>query len=557
LPLRGVRGVYQDVKSGTVLPDWLVRIAGGEPLLFVAPHGGRSSRPAALEEPSRKVNDLHTAELTIELANRLNASAIVNRGEDRNRIDLNRVADVRKSAPWFIDLLLEDVRRQIAEAAQATLLFIHGWNAIQPCCDIGIGARFGGGAFVPVKQGVPTVPRRFLPRLARFADACRRGGIHVTVGDRYPAAGRDNVLQLFTARFADDLDPRVRELARLGAAGKIAAVQIELAVPLRWPGALRTRLVEAVATFAESGPSDAMLTLLEAAEKQSVAPEQLALEFHDGEAGVGGFAAAERLATGRRQGRFRLCIGATRLGLFTGEDARSITGDRLHCAGLAWTRGAEGGVTLEYEGPCLTFPRTDPFLDLEFGLSEAELSQLEAKLEWRPTAAAGASGRHARIGLLEGLVRHDGWTATIRAAATLEDGRRADPRRWRERRALSIPLGPDSFLSMSSHIDGDERVEGEILRDGRIEPLLSGRVSVRNSAGGLAPQALRVEVVSRSGGLRVFGQVTHAVPVVRPAAGGRVLTFFGLARFGAGGRVGFGTFEQSQRLGGETKGTEP
>jgi hypothetical protein len=548
---------YQNVESGTVFPDWLVRIAGGEPLLFVAPHGGRSSRAKALEETSRKVNDLYTAELTIELANRLDASAIINRGEDRNRLDLNRVGDVRKSAPWFIDLLLAEVRRQISQAGEATLLFMHGWNAIQPCCDIGIGARFCGGVFVPVKQGVPTVPPRFLPRLARFADACRRAGIHVTVGDRYPAAGRHNVLQLFTARFADDLDSRVRELARLGAAGKIAAVQIELAIPLRWPGALRTGLIEAVAMLAESTASDAVLTHLEAGEIQSVSPEQLALEFHDGEAGVGGFAAAERLATGRRQGRFLLCLGAARLGLFTGEDARSTSRDRLHCAGLAWTRGAAGAVTLEYEGPCLTFPRMDPFLDLEFGLREAELSRLEAKLEWRPTAAAGASGRHAQIGLLDGLVRHDGCTTTIRAAATFDDGRRADPRRWRERRALRIPLGPDRFLSVSSHVDGDERVEGEILRDGRIEPLLSGRVSVRNSAGGHAPEVLRVEVVSRSGSLRVFGQVTHAVPVVRPAPEGKVLTFFGLARFGTGDRVGFGTFEQSQRLGAESKGTEP
>jgi len=76
---------------------------------------------------------------------------------------------------------------------------------------------------------------------------------------------------------------------------------------------------------------------------------------------------------------------------------------------------------------------------------------------------------------------------------------------------------------------------------------------VRNCADGLAPDAWRIEAVSRSGTLRVFGQVTHAIPVVRPAAAGKVLTHFGLARFGDGTRVGFGTFEQSQRL---RKGTQ-
>jgi hypothetical protein len=543
------------VYCGRGLPDWLVRIAGGAPVLFVAPHGGRGARATALDGASRKVNDLHTAELTIELATRRGAPAIVNRTEDRNRLDLNRVGDVRKGAPWFIDLLLAEARRQIAEAAEATLLFIHGWNAIQPHCDIGIGARIGGRGFVPVRQGMPTVPLRFLPRLAKFVEESRRGGIHVTIGDRYPAAGADNVLQLFTPRFADDHDPRVRELGRLGAEGKIAAVQIELAVPLRWPGPLRDHFIEAAATLADRSPSHTPLTLLQPAEQRRVVPEQLSLEFHDGEAGIGGFAAAERLASDRRQGRFLLCLGTARLGLFTGDDARPTTGDRLHCAGLDWRRDPDGSVTLEYEGPCLTFSRMDPFLDLESGLSEAKLSRLSARLVWRPCAADGLNARHSRLGRVEGRVRHDGSTVTIRAAATLEDGRRSEEGPWRERQSLRIPLGTETFLTISTRLDADKRItEGKILREGRIEPLLSGHVSVHNSATGLAPEALRVDAASRSGSLRVFGQVTHAIPVVRPTAEGKVLTVFGLARFWAKGHIGFGTFEQSRKLGGETRG---
>jgi hypothetical protein len=518
--------------------------------LLVAPHGGRRSRASALDvDDPRKVNDLYTAELTLELAQRLQAAAIVNRGQDRNHLDLNRVSEVRARAPWLIDLLLDDVRRQIAAAGQATVLFIHGWNAIQPACDIGIGARVVAGALSPVRQGAPTIPPSFLPRLGRFAAACRTGSIDVTVGDRYPAAGRENVLQMLSARYADDPSPAIRELARLGAGGKIAAVQLELAIPLRWPGALRERLLDAVEALVDEGDGGAddaaivALAGLEAPSSAATPIEGLSLEFHDGAAGIGGFVATERAATGRRHGRFLLCVGARRLTLFTGEDSsEKITVAAMRCAGLSWTRREAGEIHLAFDGPCLVFPRTDPFLDLENGLADAELSRLEVSLTWRPVALG------ARLGRIGGSVRYDGASATVSAPAALGRGRVAEAQPWRERRTLHVPLGGHTFLSIASRVDRDERVEGEVVCGAAVEPLLSGRVSVRNCADGLTPEAWRIEAVSRSGTRRVFGQVTHAIPVVRPTPSGAVLTHFGLARFADGERVGFGTFEQSQRL---------
>jgi hypothetical protein len=393
------------VSLPTALPDWLAYRSGHAPLLLVAPHGGRRSKASALDlDDPRKVNDLHTAEITLELARRLDSPAIVNRAEDRNRLDLNRVTEVRERAPWLLDLLLEAARRQIAATGEAVILFLHGWNAIQPYCDVGIGARLADGALVPVRQGAPTIPVRFLRQLARFAAACRCGGIEVTVGDRYPAAGRDNMMQIFTERFIADGDPRIAELAALGADGKIAAVQLELAVPLRWPGALRSRFLQAVETLAERGDVEASLpepgTISEVGRSHSD-PQALAVEFHDGRAGIGGFAATEQLASGRRQGRFLVCLGGNRLGLFTGEHSapRAGSSEALRCCGLEWIRGASGDLRLCFDGPCLAFPRTDPFLDLETGLAEAELSHLEATLSWRPWAAG------ARLGHVEGQIR--------------------------------------------------------------------------------------------------------------------------------------------------------
>ena len=72
-------------------------------------------------------------------------------------------------------------------------------------------------------------------------------------------------------------------------------------------------------------------------------------------------------------------------------------------------------------------------------------------------------------------------------------------------------------------------------------------VEVHVAADRMSPDALRVEVVSRSGPLRVHGRVTSAVPVLRPTAEGTVLSFFGLARYGRGEDGGFGTFELARR----------
>jgi hypothetical protein len=560
------------VLRGAAIPDWLAYVRGDAPILLVAPHGGRRPYESELAPgKSRKVNDLHTAEITLELAARLSASAIVNRAEDRNRVDLNRVSDVRARAPWLLDLLVERVRAQFAAVDCATLLFVHGWNAIQPACDLGIGARLDASGFVAVKQGVPTISFERAPRLERFAETCAAAGINVTIGDRYPAAGRENVMQIFTRRYAEDADPRIRELAALGEAGKIFAVQIELATPLRWPGALRDHVLAAIAELTrdpERGPRGMPRrpvrrapTAIGGAQPRSVEhrtgpprqheiDDRLAIEFHDGANGVGGFAGIDRTAAGRRQGRFLFCAGARRLVLFTGEEG-TASEEPLRCAGLLWRRSADGEVAIDFAGPCLTFPRVDPFLDLEAGLADALLSELEAHLVWRPLPGANlSSSGSVRLGRMEGQIRYDGESSIVAAPAALQDGLPArETTSWHERRALRVPLGGDAYASIASRTRDDEILEGELVHGGRSERILSGRISVRNSADPLVPEAWRIEVVSRTTKLRVFGHVTHVIPVVRPAPDGKILTLFGLARFSTDGSIGFGTFEQSRRIG--------
>ncbi len=536
------------------IPAAAVGVRGTIPALLIAPHGGRRPPASEVESgPGRKVNDLHTAAITLELAGRTGASAIVNRGQDRNELDWNRTSDVRANAGWLLDLLLDSVRRQIEAAGCASLVFVHGWNAIQPSCDVGIGARIEGGKLVGVKQGVPTVPEGFLPRLARFV-ACARGeGIDVTIGHRYPAAGRDNLLQMFTRRFAGDADPRVRELAALGDSGRVAAVQLELAVPLRWPGPWRERILGAISGLVVGDASAEDLPALHHEDPCAVDPDHIALEFHDGNHGVGGFTAFEQTPNGHRAGRLLLCLGTRELGLFTGE-RRGGTPTPLRCLGLGWRRGDGGEVRVEFEGPCLSFPRTDPFLDLERGLADADLADLAVDLRWTPSAHAGPDAP-AQAGRIEGRIRLGGFSTEVDAAAALRDRALGGSAPWRERSAFHVPLGDDVCLSVRTRATEGERISGVVTTGERVEALLSGTLSTRLAPDGLLPEAWRLEAVSRSTTWRVLGRVTHSIPVVRPGPDGRVLTVFGLARFSCGERVGYGTFERSRRLDSERSGS--
>src|SRR5215470_11541094 len=90
----------------TALPEWMRYIAGDAPLVFVAPHGGRRPADAPIKD-SIKVNDLYTAELTQELAERTRGYALINYALDRNKIDLNRISQVRAHASWFLEALVE------------------------------------------------------------------------------------------------------------------------------------------------------------------------------------------------------------------------------------------------------------------------------------------------------------------------------------------------------------------------------------------------------------------------------------------------------------------
>ncbi len=232
------------------VPDWCRWRAGRGPLVVVAPHGGarRTTRERAATD---KVNDLHTADIAVELAAALDAALIVNPTIDRNDLDLNRVSQVCARAPWFLALLEALLADAIAHHGRAELLIVHGWNTTAAKCDLGIGLRLRDADDAAAQAAALTVsPHYVATRLAALRAACAVAGIDAPLGERYPARHPNNVLQLFRRGAAHPAaSPR---LVGWVAAGCIEAVQLELSVPLRWPGPMRQAFIAAlIATCAD------------------------------------------------------------------------------------------------------------------------------------------------------------------------------------------------------------------------------------------------------------------------------------------------------------------
>lgn len=82
--------------------------SGRRPVIVVAPHGGKRARPIRRGD---RINDLHTAEIAGELAERLDAHTLINDNCDRNDIDLNRIAELTSEAAAFLQALREDALR--------------------------------------------------------------------------------------------------------------------------------------------------------------------------------------------------------------------------------------------------------------------------------------------------------------------------------------------------------------------------------------------------------------------------------------------------------------
>jgi len=391
---------------------------GHVPVVVYAPHAARRGRPIHRGDG---VNDLYTDEIARELAETLGAHGLVNPSIDRNDEDLNRVSVLSSSAQPALVLLRALVERASRDGADPLVLIVHGWNVTMPACDIGIGLTTRNGR---IRGAHPTVSRATHERFVKdLIDELARRGIVAPVGLRYPASSRDNATQLFSGRHADHEHPEVSSLSALAARGAVDAVQLELAIPLRWPGAYRAHFLDALIAAVRGdvdrrrsagrsiGPARAPRSewILEARTSRRDArrpklPAGWSLQAVFGD-GSGLFAGAE--PAGESEAAARLCVVRPdgRMLLFVGEDewagdersfrvgglrltatlpqgadvrdrppatgAGSATHDEARSRRLAPEKGTV--VRLMYAGPMVIYPSHDAFCDLETGLAGSEL----------------------------------------------------------------------------------------------------------------------------------------------------------------------------------------
>jgi hypothetical protein len=513
--------------TGIETPAWCRWRRGRSAVLVIAPHGGR--RGGARRPPGsgrgQKVNDLHTADVAAELADRLDAALIVNPTLDRNELDLNRISQVAARAPWFlvlIEALLDDILRH---HARAEVLFVHGWNVMQPKCDIGIGHALADAAAAHLHAAALTVsPGYATDRLGRLQASCASVGFATAFGERYPARHPNNLLQVFRHAAAA---PGLPRLAGWTAARRIEAVQLELGVPLRWPGPYRRAFLAAVAAAFDS--TDGGQRGLAESHSWLAEPLPGALQFYDPRVEAG-LAARVDSAGGRTTGRLLLFLGRRRLALFIGEDAR---GGRCGADGLHIVPEADG-FRLRFDGAALACDDGTLYVDLEQAFAASQLCAARADVRFRSEPGVDD-------GLATGWIETDGARRPIH---TYGFAGHAIPERssgaWSSQIVLNATFGPAGAVHVRHEFPGAGGVVRERTAAGEtVVALPALHVCFDRDRG--APQRILAGDLC----CEPLGRMA----ITRPLAAHRAARVtFGPARFTRGRAEGFGFYEYARAI---------
>ncbi|HEY6395283.1 MAG TPA: hypothetical protein VIX12_07670, partial [Candidatus Binataceae bacterium] len=419
---------------------WLETVEANSHFILLAPHGGRA-HPSTRALLHPKVNDLHTAEITRELAQVLDATAMINFAMDRNRLDCNRLSQLAERAPWFIDQIAERLRQTVARHGRATVLLIHGWNIIEPRVDFGLGLKSVGGELRPPGAARVSASDEFINGpLAVLSHKLNEAGIRCTFGFRYPGGGRQNLVQAFTDRHRDSEIESLREIAEMAAGGKVDAVQLELSVAVRMPGPLRSRCLEAIvhafSNHTGRAKAPAVYSVNRAPQPRRtpampapIPPGRIGVEFFDPAARVGGMASFD-LGAGGAGARIMMLMDGPSAALFTaeGRPARDKRGVKLGPLSLSIR---ENDICLSFEGPAVIVPDATAYLSIERALASGRLDSAMEVHGWLDVANEAENFERAfsnpdsstaglsagAFGTLIGEMVLDGEVLPIRAAA--------------------------------------------------------------------------------------------------------------------------------------------
>ncbi|MGH7963703.1 MAG: hypothetical protein ACRERD_18075 [Candidatus Binatia bacterium] len=554
----------------STLPPWLTYTEGEAPLVLIAPHGGRRPADAPILD-NIKVNDLYTAELTTLLAARTRSYAFINHSHDRNELDLNRISQVRARAPWLLTALTELLSTLVERYGAARVFFLHGWNVVQPVCDVGVGCKQRDGHVVPVGKATPTLSADFLTTaLLPFRAAALLQGIDVAFGRRYPAADKDNLMQVFSARFVQDSSASLRTLAELATQGKVDAVQLELGVGLRWPGSERERFIEVfcqtlgtdVPCIRERGQPFSAVSL--ASSSSTIIPQQngaplslphmpeltrVGLHFHDPASGLGVIGGIEcDRAAPTCAGRLLLSLGGSEMALFTGEDDALPHTGKVQVGGFVW-QSQPDGLMISYRGTVMRFCHPQAFIRLEDGLAASWIEPAEVTLRLTLPQTLSPPPLPLFLSHLQGEVRLRDGLRAVDAWGFLDTLPSEETGRLLPRRLLSLPFGSDLgiFLSSVEMPDG-LRSSGIVYYQGAQYPLRPGDWQLHYTFAQGRPTGFRFVLTPTAPlTLQCSGETLTAIPIVRHAPTGSALTVtFGLARTLWQGRQACGVYEVSE-----------
>jgi len=582
---------------------WLEVSRGEAPILLIAPHGGRAGA-AARATLHPKVNDLETAAITRELAARLKANAIINSGMDRNELDCNRLSQLLAREPWLLDAIAERVAQIVARRGHATVLLIHGWNIIEPRVDFGFGLREIQGRLRAPRAAHVSASDDFIrgPAVA-LANRLRAAAITPTFGLRYPGGGAQNLLQAFTARYAVSENPALRELAELSAAGRIDALQLELAVSLRLPGPHREAALDAIAaSFGAPRNGTSARSTIEIVRHNppakpgkprgastSAPPYRIGVEFYDVKHGLGGMASFD-FGPGAAGGRIMMLFERRRVALFTGEGGAVRVGNSVSLGPL--TLDANPGTSgLRFRGPAVVVDDGTAYLSVEGALAGGRLdptmavdvtldfgdgapcfgellANLEALLEPAPGAAftpvqlAQAVPPHSSFGRLRGPVILDGIERELDAVARVGVSFVGlGPQKFASRRMLWVcvpsPNGHEALELRELQFDDGTTDQTAHMRRAEVwTEVLSAHLELESASPYTPPERISALLTLGSGALALEGSPDTFMTLSRPGADGdRIHTSLGFASYTIDGVPGVGMYEYSRRAGEPDSGT--
>jgi hypothetical protein len=592
---RSMAGSHRNEAAAAKGARWLQAPDGDAPVLLIAPHGGHAG-PATRALLNPKVNDLHTADITHELARRLRAGAIINAGMDRNQLDLNRLSQVMNEAPWMLELIAARLERIVARGGRAVVLLIHGWNVIEPRVDLGVGVKSAGAALLPACGAHVSASDGFINGpLLDFIESLGRRGIKPSFGLRYPGAGANNLLQAFTQRHACSPVDALRRMAALNACGALEAVQLELSVALRMPGRFRTEAIAAIvdsfahcdrpATIARTSHLEhpRRIEIIRTVEAPSSAPRRgpqqlpagplrVGLEFYDSSSELGVMASFD-LGAGAAGARVMAVAGRERIALFTAEGRVERTAHSLTLGPLA-LRVDGSRLRFDFTGPAVVVDDGTAYLSVERALAKAALHEaMELHAEFEAWPAARAPSEPPTETLIELITRPENAGDGIFGRVTGHFSVAGEKRRLEAVARLGrslIAIGNGAFSARRmiwaafpgaaspravearavTDNEGGETERARVLDRERWTDAALQRLELTPATQRRPPHRISA-ILHRPGeshSLTMAGEVQSFVMLSRPgSAQSRILTSVGFASFLIGDNRGAGMFECSQR----------